>query len=346
MGKGVAVPSQDRRFDIGYATGKAEDPARPDWDGTGPRPLAWTAWYPAPPDAVAVRTPPRGLFRSGPILPGAPLAAGGPWPLVLLSHGTGGSADGLGWLARGLARRGAIVLGVNHHGNTGTEPYRAEGFLAWWERAADLSVLLDWAMLDSPFAGALDAAHIGAAGFSLGAYSVLSVAGAVTDMALFQDWRRAHGVSGGPREFPDLDTRLAGLLAQPGPFRASWERQSDSYRDPRVSRVAAIAPPPPVRAFAPHSLAAIPCPVTLIHGGADAEAPSDAGADWLAACNPAFRSVCVGADVGHYTFLDVPAGAVPAEARILFQDPDRVDRAAVHDDTVRHVRQGLEIATG
>ena len=52
-------------------------------------------------------------------------------------------ALGMEWLGRRLAQRGFIALAVNHHGNTGLEVYRAEGFLCLWERARDLSALLD-----------------------------------------------------------------------------------------------------------------------------------------------------------------------------------------------------------
>jgi hypothetical protein len=45
----------------------------------------------------------------------------------ILSYGTGGSAEGMGWLGQRLACLGYICIGVNHHGNTAIEPYRAEG---------------------------------------------------------------------------------------------------------------------------------------------------------------------------------------------------------------------------
>jgi predicted dienelactone hydrolase len=54
---------------------------------------------------------------------------------VLLSHGPGGAASDLGWLAETLARAGYAVAGVDHHGNTSTEPYVAEGFAFIWEQA-------------------------------------------------------------------------------------------------------------------------------------------------------------------------------------------------------------------
>jgi len=62
---------------------------------------------------------------------------------VLLSHGTGGTATGMSWLPTSLAQIGYICVGVDHHGNTATEPYRAEGFICWWERALDHSLIID-----------------------------------------------------------------------------------------------------------------------------------------------------------------------------------------------------------
>ena len=50
----------------------------------------------------------------------------------------------LAWLAEALARSGYVVAAVNHHGNTSAEPEpTAEGFMLWWERAVDLSRVLD-----------------------------------------------------------------------------------------------------------------------------------------------------------------------------------------------------------
>ena len=51
-----------------------------------------------------------------------PALAGGQFPLIVLSHGTGGSAQIMGWLARALASHGYIVAAVNHPGNNALEP--------------------------------------------------------------------------------------------------------------------------------------------------------------------------------------------------------------------------------
>ncbi len=82
----------------------------------------------------------------------------------MLSHGTGGSAMQLAWLGSVLARHGFIAVGVNHPGNNALEPYTAEGFVLWWERATDISDALDALLLDPMFGPHVDEARIGAAG--------------------------------------------------------------------------------------------------------------------------------------------------------------------------------------
>lgn len=314
---------------VGYRTGLADDGARPGWQDDGPRPLAWSAWYPCSDDAAAV-PPPERFFDLGDVRVDATMAEGGPLPIVLLSHGTGGSPEGTGWLARSLAQAGHLVIGAHHHGNTAREPWRPEGFLCWWERAADLSALLTILSERGPFAGRGDLDRVSAVGFSLGAHTVLALAGARTSMKRYLGWASDFPNLRGPREMPDLASHIPSLMQASAPFRSSWARQSDSFRDERVRAAIAIAPPPPVRGFDPATVAAIGTPVTLITGEADTEAPSRDCADWLMQRNSRFRRVSVGGRVGHYTFLGFPGPAAGVGDMALFRDEAGVSRADVH----------------
>jgi predicted dienelactone hydrolase len=58
--------------------------------------------------------------------------------------------------------------------------------MLWWERAADLSLLVDRMLADSAFGRSIDRNRIVAAGSSLGGYTVLSLAGGRTDQRLFE----------------------------------------------------------------------------------------------------------------------------------------------------------------
>ncbi|MEM1362888.1 MAG: alpha/beta fold hydrolase [Pseudomonadota bacterium] len=316
---------------VGYRTGIEADTDRLDWNGTGERPLAWAAWYPISPEASVGNRPTGQFFDLGAVEANAELSADQPFPVVLLSHGTGGTPEGLGWLARLLAERGYVVIGAYHHGNTGREAYSAEGFLCWWERATDLSNLLSFLSTYGPFASRLDLSRVHTIGFSLGGYTALALAGARTSVERYLAWSsRSPDLAHGHREFPGVAGRIPDLLESSEVFRRSWERRGDSFRDKRIRSVVAIAPAPTVRAFDEGSLKSILLPVTLISGEADTEAPPRDCADWMASINSGFDRFSLGENVGHYTFLGHPAGRVTPEHAFLFEDLEGVDRDEVH----------------
>jgi predicted dienelactone hydrolase len=323
---------------VGFRTGLLLDDTRQNWAGDAPRPLRWSAWYPAAADAVEteITVPPgRALYSLGFLAVDARLSqAQARYPVVLLSHGTGGSASGLGWLAAALAAKGFVVLGVDHHGNTATEGYRPEGFLCWWERARDLTVLLDRLSVDGPFSGSLDLSNVAAVGFSLGGYTALALAGAITQTERVMAFVQEYPFASGPKEMPALDRQIEPLLASSSVFRASWERQSLNYRDDCLAAVVAIAPAPPVRGFTEESLSGIELPVTLLCGKADREAPYDLCARWLQERLPNSRLESLGDDVGHYTLLPQGTQTARRSNPDLWLDAPGVVREEVHRKSV------------
>ncbi len=314
----------------GYRTGVIHDPTRLNWAGTGDRPIAWSAWYPAK-ATHSTEPPPGQVFDTGDVIWNAPLANQETYPVVLLSHGTGGRAESLGWLARALAGKGYVVLGASHHGNTGLEPYLPEGFLCWWERATDLTLLLSSHAAAGFLAGRLDLNRVSAVGFSLGGYTVLALAGARTSLDAFNAWRAANSITeGGPKEFPDAADSIPALMENSAVFRSSWARHGEDFTDARIASVLAIAPAPPIRAFVPKTVSAIKVPITLITGGADVEAPTEQCADWIVSLNPHVVHHDLGQDVGHYTFLDLPANRALVGKVDIFTDRSGVERHSVH----------------
>jgi esterase/lipase len=257
----------------GKEIGGAVAQARPNWAGDGSRPLAWSAWYPTEDvahGAVLSEEAVQSSFVAAEAIGDARLASRQEtYPVVLLSHGTGGTAASLGWLGQRLAKAGFVTIGVDHHGNTASEDYRPEGFLCWWERARDLTVLLDLHSAEGQFAGRLDCDRIFAAGFSLGGYTVLSLLGAITKMPLFLNWSSGTPWGNGPREFPNLGGQFTPLLETSAVFRASWNRQSSSYKDRRIKAALLCAPAPTVRGLTVESLEEIAVPVAIAAVGAD-----------------------------------------------------------------------------
>ena len=322
------------RCKVGFREGIVQDQNRSNWSGDGPRPLRWSAWYPAENNAVERRVtaaPGRSPFVMGAIAPSTALNGEiERFPVVLLSHGTGGRASSISWLAQGLAAAGSVVLGVDHHGNTASEPYKAEGFLCWWERPRDLSMVLDVLAEDGVFAGRLDTSNVVCVGFSLGGYTALSILGAITDVNRFREWAGCSPFGQGPREFPRLAENIAALLRDSVAFRASWGRQAASYLDRRVRAAVALAPGPTVRAFSPASLATIDVPVTIIVGDADREAPADLCSAWLHEQLQNSQLHFLGREVGHYTLLCEGTEEGRRLEPDLYVDAPGVDRSEIH----------------
>jgi dienelactone hydrolase len=120
-----------------------------------------------------------------------PRAAGGaPAPLVVFSHGLGGSREGYSYLGSNWAARGYASLHVQHAGSDSRlwsgSPFEIVARLQSaateaeaLDRVRDLRFALDQVFATPELAGALDPARIVAAGHSYGANTVLLAAGAV-----------------------------------------------------------------------------------------------------------------------------------------------------------------------
>ncbi|NPU14917.1 alpha/beta fold hydrolase [Bradyrhizobium sp. 83002] len=317
---------------VGFRQGRFADASRPNWDGDGPRPIDWFAWYPAAESAIEAALPvapwPEGWFKAGTAALNAPLAGNGSRPLLVYSHGTGCNALQVEWLARELASRGFIAVGVNHHGNNNAAPFRAEGFLCSWERPRDISVLIDHIVAHPDFAGHVDLDRISAVGYSLGGVTATALLGAIMIRSPFEP---GANLGRGPREFPDLADHLPRLMGESAIFRDSWARMSVSYHDPRIKAALLLAPGRSVQGFSEESVAAIKVPTRIMVGGADALLPS---ARWLQERLPDSTFDIVADDAGHYVFLPESTELGRSSDPVCCVDPPSVDRGAVHRTVV------------
>jgi predicted dienelactone hydrolase len=110
--------------------------------------LRITVWYPAAADAVerplAVGPPERPLYNIGSVALNAAFAAERTqWPVILLSHGFGGTAQITGWFDIETARDGYIVVAVDRPGNNAVDQITVPGAALYWDRADDLRAALE-----------------------------------------------------------------------------------------------------------------------------------------------------------------------------------------------------------
>jgi predicted dienelactone hydrolase len=312
-----------------------------DWRGSGSHALQEVIWYPAEtgaePNPQLIPPVGQALFEAAPAAPEAKLAAKpAKFPLILLSHGTGGTAQSIAWLATALAARGYIVAAVNHPGNNAIEPYTVQGFSLWWLRAKDISKVLDDILADPDFGPHIDPRRIGAAGFSLGGYTVIALAGGVTSRQQFDQYCKTGRDSvscKAPPEFPDLLAKAETLASSDPAFAAALAGAGKSYRDPRIRAVFAIAPAigPAVTA---KSLATIEIPVAIVAGAGDSVVPVAANARYYANIIPRVALTVLPGDVDHYTFVDVCTDSGRSSIPQLCVDRGTVDREAVHAETI------------
>ncbi len=329
----------DAIFKVGVTT-REFIPAEPyDWRGAGTHVLRATIWYPAAADA---REEPQWIgppfvpyFGAGSAAADAAPAAGSGRPLVLLSHGTGGMAAGLAWLGTALAAHGFIAVAVNHPGNNALEDHTVDGFSLWWLRAVDLTAVLDAMLGDETFGSRIDPARIGAAGYSAGGYTVVAVAGGISEPVQFQAFCRsalADASCKPPREISDMRQKSLVRLSSDPDFRQRYARADNSYRDGRVRAVFAMAPGL-VPMFTPESLGRISIPVSIVAGEADEVVPAVSNAEALAHAIPQATLTLV-PHAGHFVFFDTCTALGRLVIRDACRDLDNVDRDAVHAETI------------
>ena len=104
---------------------------------------------------------------------------GGDLPLVVVSHGYGGSFMGHHDTATALADAGFVVVSFNHPGDNSRDGSAAHRLRIFETRPLDVSRVITFMTRDWAERGRLDAQAVGVFGFSRGAYTALAVAGAV-----------------------------------------------------------------------------------------------------------------------------------------------------------------------
>ena len=158
------------------------------------------------------------------------------FPLIVFSHGLGGSRDGYGYLGRHWASYGFVVIHPTHAGSD-REIFRADGTriaqtlveagqdpLNWANRPQDVSFVIDRAKNEVRLSRVIDFERIGVAGHSFGAHTALATVG------LLIDFPRTKTTPSQPdRSFTDVRVKAA-IAMSPSPSgrlgldRTSWSR--------------------------------------------------------------------------------------------------------------------------
>lgn len=263
-------------------------------------------WYPTSAPETPVRRGPF-TFRAA---EGGPVADGR-HPLVILSHGSGGSAFGHADTAVVLARRGYVVATVHHRGNAFDDDRNAGTERMWRNRPAQLSATLDHVLAAPELADRLDGERIGALGFSAGGYTVLVAAGGVAELGRIAAHCRT----------PPAGERFCQL------GNAETQARVEA-RDPRI-RAAVLMAPVGVP-FSKDGLAGVTIPIRLYRAERD-EQIAASQVDGVRDRLPVPPEYEVVREAGHFAFLMPVPAAIAAEVGPPAWDPPGFDRAAFHE---------------
>jgi len=247
--------------------------------------------------------------------------AEGRFPLILLSHGDGGHRLSHHDLATELARQGFIVVAVTHPGDSDRDPAAWRGDRVLVGREYDLRAALEAVLADPLFASHVDRDRIGVAGFSLGGYTALVLAGAKPDLARFSTYCR--------------DTGAAPSTCAEGapPIRPGL----GFFRDVRI-KAAYLMAPGPGYFFTRDGLALVQIPVHIDDPAEDEVLARPYAAERIRDLLPRTPEYVLVPGAGHYAYLAPCPESLLARTPRLCIDPPSIDRASFH------LQLGAEIA--
>ena len=279
-------------------------------------PLLVYVWHPSETPAAPLTL---GPFRQTVAAGGA--IAGSNLPLVLISHGTGGSALTHYDTALALAEAGFIAAAIEHTGDNWHDHRYSFTRRNFAERPRQLKLAIDYLLSDWSGRDRIAADRIGAFGHSAGGYTVLVGIGGVPDFSLAARFCEEH---------PD-DWGCTRARTVASGTSAAAPAASNLTHDPRI-RAGVIAATALGHTFTRAGLNAVTVPVQLWQAEDDRIAVKRWSFDVVARNLPSAPETHLVPRAGHFAFLPPCSPFLEAEAREICKDPEGFDRAAFHRD--------------
>ena len=218
----------------------------------------------------------------------------GKYPLLIFSHGYGGSRYNQSYLAEFMARNGYIVAAIEYNDRSMIQ--------SLVERPRVTSKALDFILSDSQIKNNIDANKIGMLGHSVGGYTALAVAGGIPD-------------------FSKISTSFLKELY------IKYKDYDNHFYDKRVKAIAILAPGKTV-VFNKKSLSKVTIPVFIMEASRD-ELVDGNDLKKLASNLPKNPKYFVLKGAGHFAFLPESDEKVREIAPEIGYDPE-ISRKDLH----------------
>jgi predicted dienelactone hydrolase len=242
--------------------------------------------------------------------------ASGVFPLIVVSHGTGGSNLTHHDSVTALARAGFVVAAVEHPRDNFRDDSGFGTDLQLMGRAHHMVALIDGVLADGRVGRMVDRSRIGMTGHSVGGYTALLMAGAVPNFGLMEEYRKAVPFD----VYRARADSVSNFQRKPG---------LDVVADPRVRAIFVMAPALGY-VFDRTALSKVAIPVRLYRPSADQLLPHPWDAERIASMLPRQPEYEVVKGAGHFVFLAPCSAALAALAAPICTDPPGIDRVAFH----------------
>lgn len=294
------------------------------------RPLPVTVWYPTLNESGATEGV---IYDMGvsdlvgadenPVVEGraladaAPAMVDAPYPLVVFSHGLGGSRVLYFQLAEHLASYGFVVASVEHVGTALRDSFEGttdigdeNNILSLYYRPTDIMHTITYAhtltQADGLLAGMIDTEHVAVWGHSTGGTTALQVGGARIDFPALNAWCADKGseeLAAESCQFVGHEEELAKLYGvdnpQAGLFPTLW--------DTRVDAIVAVSPGGELHAFGDAGVEAIQTPTLIMFGTSDQFVSPEYNALWAYdQISSQTRVLAAFENGGHLMFMNCP----------------------------------------
>jgi predicted dienelactone hydrolase len=291
----------------------------------GGKPIVIGIWYPSQTIANPVSMGPTTMS----VAINAPVN-GKALPLIVISHGTGGSNFGHFDTAIALADAGFVVVALTHTGDNYADQSRSVDVM---DRPRQVSRVIDHMLSTWEGHAVIDPRRVGMFGHSAGGFTTLAIIGGVPDFTKI-----------GPmcRQYPDdFACQLLARSASPAVAPVTI-----AVADARI-KAAVVAAPALGFTFSPDGLKNVRVPVQLWRAEHDTLVPHPRYAEAVRLALPEVPDYRVVANAGHYDFLAPCSDALASLAPAICTSPAGFDRATFHvgfnSEVVKFFGKTLEI---
>ena len=311
------IPKKEKGYEIGQKSITYVDESRK-------RPLVTEIWYPTYDTKKKENSDDRPVFKTIQTVHDASVPDR-KFPLLLVSHGTGGNRFSLTWFVERMVKEGYIVVSMDHYGNSTFNKLPRE-FVKWWERAIDVKYVLTKLLNEPDIGTKIDQSRIGGVGFSLGGYTHIALAGGYVDRKSALEIKL-------PREYPETEEIID--LANDSQIVSSYNQYKNHVKEERIKAFFVMAPAIGPGFNTKKQVEEITAPIFIVAGKGDTNTPIKHNALNYHNLIEHSKIYLFDKNVNHYVFLNV---ATEFGKKILPEitiDHPNTDRKKIHDETMK-----------